>query len=143
MLAVHPQGLWLALIVPELQFLVELLVVRNYLLATIFITATALTSSSVAHEVDAWAVLVDRGVDTPIGCTVGVTGSRQQRATAARLGAAVAATERLGYLTVADNARYLVTLHELAEAVRGLGAPPRVAGLPADVTVVATTLSPP
>jgi uncharacterized membrane protein YccC len=226
MLAVHPQGLWLALIVPALQFLVELLVVRNYLLATIFITATALTISSGAHEVDAWALLVDRGVDTLIGCTIGVavylltasrqeahrlaaaiattldrtadatghlsaawslsgrrarrdlqvsiialgtayddglSGSRQQRATAARLGAAVAATERLGYLTVAacwaaehgrddalrdtDNARYLAVLHELAEAVRGLGPPPEVAGVPAEVTadinVVATSLSPP
>lgn len=71
-LAIHPQGLWLALVVPALQFLVELLVVRNYLWATVFITATALTISSGAHQVDAGPLLLDRGVDTAIGCAIGV-----------------------------------------------------------------------
>lgn len=224
LLAIHPQGLWLALIIPALQFLVELLVVRNYALATIFITATALTISSGAHHVDAWTVLVDRGVDTLIGCAAGVavylltaarqeahrlaaalattldraadatgylgdatalaarrarrdlqvgiialgtayddglSGSRQQRATAERLGVAVAAAERLGYLTVAacwaaehgrddplltaDTGTYVAVLHSLAEAARNQTPPPDVSEVPAfvraDVTAVADALT--
>lgn len=93
-LAIHPQGLWLALVVPALQFLVEMLVVRNYLLATVFITATALTISSGARQVAAGPLLLDRGVDTVIGCAIGVlvyllSAGRQE---ANRLAAALAAT---------------------------------------------------
>jgi uncharacterized membrane protein YccC len=91
-LAVHPQGLWLALVIPTLQFLIELLVVRNYLLATVFITAAALTISTANHDVATGPLLLDRGVDTVIGCVIGVvvyllSAGRQE---ADRLGAALA-----------------------------------------------------
>lgn len=90
-LAIHPQGLWLALVIPGLQFLIEILVVRNYLLATVFITATALTISTGTHDVDTGPLLVDRGIDTAIGCAIGVlvyllSAGRQE---ANRLGAAL------------------------------------------------------
>lgn len=38
----YPQGIWLALAVMGLQFAVEMLVVRNYALAVVFITSAAL-----------------------------------------------------------------------------------------------------
>lgn len=69
---IHPQGMWLVLVVAMLQFTIELLVVRNYTLAVIFITATALTISSAAHPVDVGEVLLTRGVDTAIGCAVAI-----------------------------------------------------------------------
>lgn len=71
-LLVHPQGVALAVVVAALQFVIELLVVRNYALASVFITAAALTVSSAAHPVDVAGVLVDRGLDTLLGCAVGV-----------------------------------------------------------------------
>ncbi|OFJ52098.1 hypothetical protein BEL07_19470 [Mycolicibacterium grossiae] len=71
-LLVHPQGVALAVVVAALQFVIEMLVVRNYALASVFITAAALTVSSAAHPVDVADVLVDRGLDTLLGCAVGV-----------------------------------------------------------------------
>lgn len=214
-LAIHPHGLWLALVVPALQFLVELLVVRNYLLASVFITATALTISSGAHAVDAGPLLLDRGVDTAIGCGIGVlvyllsagrqeadrlaaalaitldrtaaatgglevrrarrdlqlaiialgtaydaalAGPRRHREAAAGLARAVAATEHLGYLTVAASwavehgrddtfgevTRYVEVLRALAAAVH-TGSRVQVDGVPevvrADVAAVADSLA--
>ena len=69
-LVVHPQGPWLALVLAVLLFSVEMLVQRNYTLAAVFITATALTIASGAHAVDVGDLLVDRGADTLIGCAV-------------------------------------------------------------------------
>ncbi|MET0702795.1 MAG: FUSC family protein [Mycobacterium sp.] len=69
---IHPQGLWLALVLALLQFTVEMLVVRNYTLATIFITAAALTISTGSRQVDVGPLLISRGVDTAIGCAVGI-----------------------------------------------------------------------
>jgi hypothetical protein len=84
-LLVHPQGFWLVLIVALLQFTIELLVVRNYTLAVVFITATALTIASGARRVDAGELLVSRGVDTAIGCAVAIVvylvAARRQEAT--------------------------------------------------------------
>jgi Fusaric acid resistance protein-like len=71
-LLIHPQGFWLVLIVALLQFTIELLVVRNYTLAVVFITATALTIASGARRVDAGELLVSRGADTAIGCAVAI-----------------------------------------------------------------------
>ena len=42
-LLLHPQGWWLALILAVLQVVIEMLVVRHYGLASVFITAAALT----------------------------------------------------------------------------------------------------
>lgn len=165
-LLLHPQGWWLIAIVTGLQFCIEMFIVANYAMATVFITAIALTISSGTHRVDVAALVVDRGLDTLIGCGVGVlvylvmarrqearrihtaiadvlkrtvtvteflahgtptsfaardarralqasifdlntaddaarNGRRTDRAAAARLASAVAATEQLGYATVA------------------------------------------
>ena len=68
----HPQGLWLALILAALQLVIELLVVRHYGIASVFITAAALTISTGTRVVDVAALLLARGTDTLVGCAVGV-----------------------------------------------------------------------
>jgi uncharacterized membrane protein YccC len=54
----HPQGLWPALILAVLQFVIEMLVVRNYGLASVFITAAALTIATGTRQVDIGEVLL-------------------------------------------------------------------------------------
>ena len=71
-LAVHPQGLWLALVIGLLQLTIQVLLPLNYTLAVVFITATALTIASSGRPVDPVHLLITRGVDTAIGCAVGV-----------------------------------------------------------------------
>jgi uncharacterized membrane protein YccC len=71
-LLLHPQGLWLALVLVLLQFPIELLVVRHYGLASVFITAAALTISTGTRQVDIGEVLLARGSDTLVGCAIGV-----------------------------------------------------------------------
>ncbi|MCB1266433.1 MAG: FUSC family protein [Mycobacterium sp.] len=194
----HPQGWWLIAAVAGLQFCIEMYIVANYALATMFITAIALTISSGTHRVDIGALILDRGLDTVLGCAVGVLvyltlarrqeasrlhgaiaevlartagateflarnsprsiparsarralqdsifalnaaddaarhGSRSDRAAATRLAAVTAATEHLGYATVAgcwaaeqcgsgifgdaDPEAYLAVLRRLAESI--------------------------
>ncbi len=73
LMSAHPQGLALAAIIMVLQFLIELVVVRNYALATVFITPIALVVAEAATPAgDIGELLVDRGVDTAIGCAVGL-----------------------------------------------------------------------
>ncbi|WP_133499296.1 FUSC family protein [Cognatilysobacter terrigena] len=67
-LKLHPDGLVLALVAMALQFAIEMLVVRNYAVACIFITASALTIASSGHPDAHGSYLVARGVDTAIGC---------------------------------------------------------------------------
>jgi uncharacterized membrane protein YccC len=71
-LSLHPHDLWLVVLLALLNLVIELLVVRNYALATVFITTTALTISSGTHTVDIGHLLLARGIDTLIGCAVGV-----------------------------------------------------------------------
>jgi uncharacterized membrane protein YccC len=72
-LAVHPQGFWLVLILMLLQFVIEMTVIRNYALAVVFITAAALTIAAGGHPVpDIGHMLQVRGVDTFIGCVAGL-----------------------------------------------------------------------
>ena len=206
-LSVHPLGLWLVLVVSLLQFAIEMTVVRNYALATVFITAIALTIATGTHRVDVVALLVDRGVQTALGCGVGIavylfaatrqearrvghavvdtldhtitataflargdstslaargarrdlqesvfrltdceeaacSGSRRDRAVAARLAAVVSAAEQLGYATVtacwaaerdpgsvfgsADADSYLTALTGLAQSLRTGAVPARI-----------------
>ncbi|MGQ4659854.1 FUSC family protein [Lysobacter sp. F6437] len=67
----HPQGLWIALVVMALQFTIEMVVVRNYTLAVVFITGAALTIASGGQPVASPAAyLLARGVDTLAGCVV-------------------------------------------------------------------------
>ncbi|BBY63395.1 FUSC family protein [Mycolicibacterium helvum] len=110
-LSLHPQDLWLVLLLALLNFVIELLVVRNYALATVFITTTALTISSGTHTVDIGHLLLARGIDTMIGCAVGVTvylvAARRQEVT--RLPDAVgrtleAAADVFGYIAAGDTA---------------------------------------
>jgi uncharacterized membrane protein YccC len=68
----HPQGLWLALIVAVLQLVIEMIVVRHYGLASVFITAAALTIATGTRHVDIAELLLARGSDTLVGCAVGV-----------------------------------------------------------------------
>jgi uncharacterized membrane protein YccC len=68
----HPQGWWLAVILAALQLVIELLVVRHYGLASVFITAAALTIATGSHRVDVGDLLLARGSDTLVGCAVGV-----------------------------------------------------------------------
>ncbi len=71
-LALHPQGLWLALVIGALQFVIEMYVVRNYTLAVVFITPAALTIASGGQPVDNLGeLLLTRGSDTLIGCAGG------------------------------------------------------------------------
>ncbi|MFV8049649.1 FUSC family protein [Mycobacterium sp. 48b] len=70
-LALHPQGLWLALVIGALQFIIEMYVMRNYTLAVVFITPAALTIASGGQPVDDLGeLLLTRGSDTLIGCAV-------------------------------------------------------------------------
>ncbi|MCV7345049.1 FUSC family protein [Mycolicibacterium rhodesiae] len=71
-LSLHPHDLWLVLLLALLNFVIEVLVVRNYALATVFITTAALTISSGTHAVDVGHLLLARGIDTLIGCGIGV-----------------------------------------------------------------------
>lgn len=68
----HPQGWWLAVVLAALQLTIEMLVVRHYGLASVFITAAALTIATGTHRVDVGELLLARGSDTLVGCAVGV-----------------------------------------------------------------------
>ncbi|MBX7449486.1 FUSC family protein [Mycolicibacterium sp. 3033] len=75
-IVIHPQGWLLAAVLALLTFAIEMLVVRNYLLASVFITATALTIGTASHPLEPGQVghlLLTRGVDTLIGCAIGLT----------------------------------------------------------------------
>ncbi len=70
-LALHPQGLCLVLVIGALQFTIEMYVLRNYTLAVVFITPAALTIASGGQPVDNLGeLLLTRGSDTLIGCAV-------------------------------------------------------------------------
>ncbi len=72
-LSLHPEGLWLAATMMVLQFTIEMLVLRNYALAVVFITAVALTIATGGHPVpDIGEMLWARGTDTLIGCAAGL-----------------------------------------------------------------------
>lgn len=68
---VFPQGPWLAATILVLQFTIEMLVMRNYALAVVFITAAAMTLATGGQPVpDLGQYLLARGVDTAVGCAV-------------------------------------------------------------------------
>jgi len=72
-LYLHPEGLWFAATIAVLQFIIELLVLRNYGLAVVFITAIALTIASGGHPVaDISHQVWVRAEDTFLGCVIGV-----------------------------------------------------------------------
>ncbi len=63
----RPAGLWIALILAGLQFIVELVVIRNYGLALVFITPLALTIAAQGDPGDIGTIVVTRVVDTCLG----------------------------------------------------------------------------
>lgn len=65
-------ALWLALLLGVLQFAIELVVVRNYALALVFITPLVLLLTGAATgEVDSVAVAAERVIDTLAGAALG------------------------------------------------------------------------
>lgn len=94
LLSARPQGLALVAVIAALQFLIEIVVLRNYALATVFITPIALViAEAAAPSVHPTTLMFDRGVDTLIGCAVGLAvlfGT--SRKSGARLRGAIAAT---------------------------------------------------
>ena len=68
----HPSGLWLALLLGALQFTIELLVVRHYALALMFITPLVLLLSGAATgEIGSMAIAGERVIDTLVGAILG------------------------------------------------------------------------
>lgn len=68
----HPQGLWIALLLGILQFSVELVVVRHYALALMIITPLVLLLTGAATgQIGAMDVALERVVDTVVGSVLG------------------------------------------------------------------------
>ena len=94
-LIVYPQGLWLALVVAVLKFLLRLLTLRNYTFSVVFVTSIALTMAFAGERVaDVPDVLLARGIDTVIGCltALAVYASTAKLMDARRVPEAVAVT---------------------------------------------------
>lgn len=58
---------WTVAVVIALQFVVEMLITRNYALAVVFLTPLALVISEAVTGMDTTMILLDRGIDTVIG----------------------------------------------------------------------------
>lgn len=72
-LAAHPEGPWLIVTLMLVQFIIEMVVTRNYAVAVVFITAAALTIASGGQPTpDIGHLLWVRGEDTFIGCLTGL-----------------------------------------------------------------------
>lgn len=72
-LASDPQGPWLAATLMLFVFIIEMMVLRNYAVAVVFITVVALLIASGGEPVaDMGQLLWARGVDTFIGCATGL-----------------------------------------------------------------------
>ncbi len=102
-LAGEPHGLLLAVLLGGLQFVVELLVTRNYALAVVFITPMALTIAFGGRPVDdVPGLLAARGIDTLIGCVTALLVYLVvvRRHNVARLDATIVATLRAVNATV-------------------------------------------
>jgi hypothetical protein len=69
-LSLDPQGLWLALLLALLQATVELVVIRNYGLALIFITPLALLIAAQGDPGDIGSVVLTRVIDTLLGAAI-------------------------------------------------------------------------
>ncbi|MFB7251106.1 FUSC family protein [Microbacterium sp. NPDC056234] len=68
----HPAGLWLALLLGILQFLIELVVVRHYALALVFITPLVLLLTGAATgDIGDMSIALERIVDTIVGAALG------------------------------------------------------------------------
>lgn len=71
-LALNPTAIGVAILVTFLQFLIELVVIRNYGLALVLITPLALTIAAQAHSGPAADLILDRIADTLLGAVVAI-----------------------------------------------------------------------
>lgn len=71
-LAAQPAGVWLASTIAVLQGAIQLAMPRNYGLGVVLVTPIALTIGSAGHPADLGGLLIARGVDTAVGCAIGV-----------------------------------------------------------------------
>ncbi|MFS0852927.1 FUSC family protein [Microbacterium sp. 179-I 3D4 NHS] len=80
----HPAGIWLALLLGALQFAIEMVVVRHYALALVFITPLVLLLTGAATgTIGSLDVVGERIVDTLVGAALGAaSGVLHPRATA-------------------------------------------------------------
>jgi hypothetical protein len=69
-LLLHPGGLVAILVVVAMQVAAELLVLRNYGLALVFVTPLALVMISLATDADPLALVRDRALETVLGAVV-------------------------------------------------------------------------
>lgn len=78
----HPAGIWLALLLGALQFAIELVVVRHYALALVFITPLVLLLTGAATgSIGSLDVTGERIIDTLVGAVLGaVSGVLHPRA---------------------------------------------------------------
>jgi uncharacterized membrane protein YccC len=123
LLAVHPQGLWLAGVLALLQFAIEMLVIPIYAAAAVFITPAALLIASGGRPVaDVADLLVERGVDTLIGAVVaiGVYLATARRHDVVKLSEAVAQTLDAAAKVAPHLAAGAVTTPEASAARRDL-----------------------
>ena len=67
---VNPAGVWLAVLLMALQFMVEVVVIRNYGLALVFITPLALVIAAQGSAADVGATVVERVVDSLLGAAI-------------------------------------------------------------------------
>lgn len=68
----HPAGVWLAVLLGALQFTIELVVVRHYALALVFITPLVLLLTGAATgAIGSVDVALERIVDTVVGAALG------------------------------------------------------------------------
>ncbi|MBO0982040.1 FUSC family protein [Microbacterium sp. SD291] len=83
----HPAGLWLALLLGALQFTIELVVVRHYALALVFITPLVLLLTGAATGgIGSMDVAWERIVDTLAGAALGAASGLLHRRPAATAG---------------------------------------------------------
>jgi len=68
----HPAGLWLAALLGLLQFVIEIIVVRHYALALVFITPLVLLLAGAATgTIGSLDIAAERVVDTLVGAALG------------------------------------------------------------------------
>ena len=65
-----PRGVWLGVLLMALQFVVELVVIRNYGLALVFITPLALTIAAQAGTAEVGVIVGERFADTLLGAAI-------------------------------------------------------------------------
>lgn len=66
----HPEGIWVVILVMVFQFGTQVVITRNYVLGLIFITPLALVNSTVGHAATAMVTVRERILDTIFGALI-------------------------------------------------------------------------